>query len=112
MGQESPYESTSRTLTLPPDEAVPRTEETYRVVGIRLGGELDIGVSVLPGDDRSIDEFPQTVHDALPDLAAEHLDFDRLRAETTRENWPVIGIVSLSRVDCETVDVSIEWIPP
>lgn len=112
MGQESPYESTSRTLTLPPNEAVPRTDRTYRVVGIRMGGDLDIGVSVLPDDDRSIDGFPQTVHDVLPDLAAEHLDFDRLGAETTRENWPVVGMMTLSRVDGETVDVSIEWIPP
>lgn len=112
MGQESPYKSTTQTLTLPQHEAVPRTDQTYRVVAIRMSGEFDIGVSVLPGDDGSIEGFPQTVHELVSDLAEEHLDFDRLRAETTQEDWPVIGMMTISRVDGETVDVRIEWIPP
>lgn len=73
-----------------------------------MNGEFDIGVAAAPEDGGSIDRFPQTVSDVLPDMAAELFDMDRLRAETTEENWPVIGMVTLSPVDGETVDVSIE----
>lgn len=109
---DSSRRRSSRELVLPPYEAVPRTSQTYHVVGIQLHGEHDIGVSVPPADDHSIDEFPQSVHDILPDMAAETIDVDRLEAETTEESWPVVGILTLSRVDGETVNVTVEWISP
>lgn len=111
QGSSEPRKSYSRTIRLRANEAVPRTSEQYQLVGIRINGEFDIGVSSAPEDGESIDQFPQTVSDVLPDMAAETIDMDRLRAETTEENWPVIGMVTLSRIDGETVDVSIEWVP-
>lgn len=85
--------------------------QMYRVHSIRLDGELDVGVSVPPGAEGTVDEFPPSVHDFLTDVADEHTDADRLETLTTPEEWPVIGVMILNRLDAGTVDVSVEWIP-
>lgn len=113
MGQEfQTRPTTTRTLWMPVDEAVPRASRSYRVHSIRMEGEFDIGVSVPPDEDGTIDDVPPRVHDHLTDMAEENIDLKRVEAETTAEDWPVIGTVTLSRVDDETVNLVVEWEPP
>lgn len=114
MSQDTSYPSTStnRIIRLPPNERVPRTSERYVVLGIRLNGEFNIGVRVPGNEDRSIEQFPHTVHEILPDIADDAVDLDRLRSDTTYENWPLLGTVTLSRENGDTVKVDIEWLPP
>lgn len=76
-----------------------------------MDGSFDFGVSVRPADDGTVDEFPQFVHDALPEMAAEAVDVDRVRAETTGERWPVVGTVFVSPGHGERVTVRVEWLP-
>lgn len=101
-----------RSVRLPAYEAVPRTRDRYRVVGLRIDGEFDIGITVAPDDDGTIDKFPQTVHDILPEMADGAVDVHRLRDETTAEHWPVFGRLTLSRESGDTVRVAVEWLPP
>lgn len=113
MGHDSsqPRTSTSRTVRLPATEGVPRTAERYRLVGIRINAEFNIGVEAPSGDGGSIEQFPQPVHDVLPEMAAETIDMHRLRADTTHEDWPPLGMITLSRQSGNTVTVEIEWLP-
>lgn len=114
MGQNSRPRArfVTRTVRLPAYEAVPRTRDRYRVVALRIDGEFDIGVTVVPDDDRTIDKFPQTVHDILPEMADGAVDMHRLRDETTAERWPVFGRLTLSRQSGDTVCMAVEWLPP
>lgn len=76
-----------------------------------MNGSFDVGVSVPADEDRSIEEFPQTVFDVVSEAVEADLDGDRLRVDTTEEHWPRLGTVTISRVDGETVHVRIEWEP-
>lgn len=76
-----------------------------------MQGNFDVGVSVLPDDDYTIDDFPRTVFDVVTEAVEADLDRDRLQADTTDEHWPLLGTVTISRVDGETVHVRIEWEP-
>lgn len=113
MGQElQSHPVTTRTVRLPADDGVSRSSQMYRVHSIRLNGELDVGVTVPPEADGTVDDCPPAVHDVLSDLAEERTDPDRLEAMTTQADWPVIGVMILTRLDPGTVEVSVEWIPP
>lgn len=76
-----------------------------------MDGAFDFGVSVRPADDGTIDEFPQFVHDVLPEMAAEAVDVDRVMGETTEERWPVIGTLFVTPGHDDTVIVRVDWVP-
>lgn len=76
-----------------------------------MNGDFDIGVRVPRNEDRTIEKFPQTVHDVVSIMADDALGVDRLRAKTTHENWPRLGTLTLSRQSGDTVKVQIEWDP-
>lgn len=113
MGQDLlSRRDTTRTVRLPPDQTVPRRSRTYRVHSIRWDGDLDVGVSIPPEAEGTIDDFPPVVHDVLVDEVEENVDRDRREAETGDETWPIIGMMTLSRGEGETVDVAVEWQSP
>lgn len=95
----------------PPDERPVATPRSYRVHGIRIDEGFDYGVSVRPADDGTIDDFPQFVHDALPGMAAEAVDVERVRAETTGDRWPVVGTLFVRPGPGDAVTVRVEWVP-
>lgn len=106
-----PKKWSTQTVTLPGNEPVPRTPMMFRVVGLQMNGDFDLGVRAEPEEDWSIDEFPQPVHDILSDMATDTIDMDRVRAEATQETWPRLGMLTLSRESGDTVKVDIEWLP-
>lgn len=103
--------TTSRTLTLPSGDAVPRTTRTYRVHGTWMDGEFQVGITVRSGEDGSVDELPHAVYETISDSAQDHVDFDRLGTDATDATWPNIGMATLSPVDGSTVTLFIEWLP-
>lgn len=106
------YESsTTRTVALPPSEAAPRDGARYRVHGIRMNGDFEIGISVPPDDEGTVDDVPPTLHETVAEVAEETLDVDRISAETTEGRWPNLGTVTVSPVDDTAVTLAIEWLP-
>lgn len=101
----------TRTFSLPSSDDLPRTGNTYSLHGTRMNGDFGIGASVRPEDEGTIDDLPLPVYDALSEMADAAIDMDRLRADTTAEKWPIIGSLTTSRGEGDTVDVAIEWIP-
>lgn len=110
MDQDSllPGTSTRRTVRVRANERVPRTDEQYHVTGLRINGDFDIGVSVPSDDNGSIDDFPHSVHEILPDMVADIIDINHIREETTDEEWTALGILTLSRQGGDTVNVRFE----
>lgn len=74
-----------------------------------MNGDFGIGVSVRPDDEGTIDDFPLPVYDALSDMAEDAIDMDRLRAGTTDERWPIVGSLTTSPGEGDTIDVNVEW---
>lgn len=101
----------TRTLSLPSSDDLPRTSRTYYLQGTRLDGEFGIGVSVHPEAGGTIDDLPAAVHGALSEMADDAIQVDRLRADTTEENWPIVGTMTTSPGEGCAVDVDVEWRP-
>lgn len=74
-----------------------------------MNGEFGIGVSIPSEGDGTIDDFPLPVYDALSDMAEDAIDMDRLRAGTTDERWPIVGSLTTSPGEGDTIDVNVEW---
>lgn len=103
-----PGNSPSRTVRVRANERVPRTAEQYHVIAIQMHGTFDIGVKGSPDDGGSIDDFPHSVHEILPDMVADIFDLDHIRDETTDEEWTALGTLTLSRHSGDTVNVRFE----
>lgn len=109
MGREP--RASSRTLSLPSSDDVPRTSRTYRLRGTLMDDHFRIGISVQPDEEGSIDDLPQAVHETLTDMAENKIDMDHVKDDTTDETWPTIGMVTITPDSEDTMSLFVEWFP-
>lgn len=79
----------------------------YRIKGIRMEGDFEIGLTHIGGGVPPSDIVPAEIYDAVESRIRSQIDVGTVESKTTVEYWPTLGTLELIQVDDNEVKVNL-----